>query len=134
MIISTPLILIMIFVSVYMMKVDLTIMNKQGIKWISVRCLLSILGISSLYSALKYLPTTKVLFIKNLHPLLVTMCGYLFLCERVNKLDVISLFGSFSGTIVMNLTKTSSQSHEATSFGTMIGIILSVAATFWITI
>ena len=130
-ILSTPVILILIFISVYLLKIDLTNINREGMKWITVRSIASILGISALYSAIKYLPTSKVLFIKNLHPLLVTAWGYWLLNEWINKFDIVSLVGAFIGTVVMNITKTNSQTSDSTSYETFIGIILSIIATFY---
>ena len=100
---STPLVLIYIFITDYFMNIDLKMINLKAVKWISIRSISSIGYISSVFSAIKYLPASKVLFIKNLHPLFVAACGFWLMKEKVNKYDIISLIGAFLGTIVMNI-------------------------------
>lgn len=56
-----------------------------------------------LYHAVKYLPLVQVALIINLMPLFTAIFGYLYLKERLSKLEIIVLIVSFGGVTVLIL-------------------------------
>lgn len=56
-----------------------------------------------LYDAVRYLPLVEVALITNLMPLFTALFGYWLLKEVLTIADVIMLFASFSGIVVLIL-------------------------------
>jgi len=82
------------------------------------------------YCSLKFLPSSKATLISTCHPLLVSICAYYFLKEKMNKFDVIAVVGALLGVMLMNINKTDSTKIETSHFLTILGIILCSITTF----
>ena len=94
--------------------------------FVFLRWVMGTIAMPMSFLALKYLPSSKSIFIRNLHPLIVTIIAYLLLKERINKYDLISVIGAFMGVIWMNINETLSSKISTTSEEVKLGIMFSI--------
>ncbi|CAI2367937.1 unnamed protein product [Moneuplotes crassus] len=109
-------------------KVNLLDIKKEGRLYLALRCFLGILASPMFYCSIKFLPTSKATLISKTHPLFVTLCGYLFLKEKMTKYDTLAVIGAFAGVVTMNINKTDSTKIETSDYLTILGVILCAGA------
>jgi drug/metabolite transporter (DMT)-like permease len=86
------------------------------------------------FMGLKYLPSSKVTLIINIHPLLVAIIAYLLLREVLTKLDIGCLMGSFLGIVLFSMSNTKSKVDNSTNQEYILGIGMIATATISVTI
>ena len=55
--------------------------------------------------AIKMLPISMAQIINNMRPFYVTIMAYVFLNEKLSPMDLVGLFGSFAGVILLIIGK-----------------------------
>ena len=110
-------------------NINLLDVKNEGRFWLAMRCVSGIISAPCFYMAVKYLPSSKATFIKNSYPIFVAVAAYLFMGEDINIYQGITTLTVFSGTIIMNLSKTTSEKLDHTDEEIWFGIILSLIAT-----
>lgn len=82
---------------------------KSGYKLtLLLRCILGGIGMPSYFTGLKYIPATKATLILNVSPLIVAIMAFYFLHEKITKLSILALIGSFIGVVLFSLHKSDS--------------------------
>ena len=120
----TPIMILITLIQAWVLKVDIFKIEPEARKWIALRCFFGTTAMPWFFVGLKYLPSSKATFIKNLQPLMISFGGYLFLKEKISKIDFIAIYGAFIGIIIMNYKKTDSSKIDSTSELVTFGIIL----------
>ena len=126
MVVMAPIIAIMTLIQAWYLGVNILKIKKEARKWVLIRCIMGTTAMPMSFIALKYLPSSKSTFIRNLHPLMVTLIAFLLLKEKINKLDVIAVVGAFLGVVLMNISDTESSKINTTPEEVKLGIMFSL--------
>ena len=98
-----------------MLNVNILRVESEGRKWLALRCILGVIAMPAFFVGLKYLPSSKATFIRNLQPIFVSIIAYLFLKEKIGRPDLVAIGGAFIGVVFMNYNKTDSSKIETSS-------------------
>ena len=126
MIAKTPIVILTTFVQAWMLKVNIFRVESEGRFWLAIRCLLGVIAMPCFFVGLKYLPSSKATFIRNLQPVMVSIAAFLCLKEKITKADIVAVFGAFAGVILMNYQKTNSSKIDSSYDLVILGITLCV--------
>ena len=124
MLIRSSILVVITIIQSKMSGVNILDIKKEGRFWLFMRCLLGAIAMPCYFMGIKYLPASKAYIIGNIHPMLVTIAAIYFLSETITKYQLLAVFVAFIGVIVMNITKTSSDTIETSNRMRIVGIIL----------
>lgn len=63
------------------------------------------IGFTAFYTAFYYAKTSEVLIIHSLNPMIASVIAYLYLHEKVAKLEAILVCSAFLGVVILALAK-----------------------------
>ena len=129
MLIRSSILVVITIIQSRMSGVNIFDIKKEGRYWLFMRCLLGAIAMPCFFMGIKYLPSSKAFIIGNIHPMLVSIAAIFFLNEVITCYQLLAVVVAFIGVIVMNMTKTSSDTIETSDKKMIIGIILCSTST-----
>jgi drug/metabolite transporter (DMT)-like permease len=79
---------------------------------LSIRVATGVISFYFIYTAIKYLPIFIVSLVINLAPIFTSIMGFIFLKERITRIEVFALLLAFSGVYILVSSSTSSSSTD----------------------
>jgi drug/metabolite transporter (DMT)-like permease len=103
---------------------------QKDCRWLLfVRTISGGIAIPLVFLGLKYLPSSKATLIINVHPLLVAIVAFFLLKEKLTKIDIFALMGSFVGILLFASHNNKSSIESSTKEEYLFGILMITFAT-----
>ena len=75
----------------------------ENMKWMVLRVLSGLFGISSMMVCVKWFSLTTISVVTGLNPVITMIFGVLLMKEAINSIDIVCIFLSFFAVILMTL-------------------------------
>lgn len=89
------------YISLKKDKVNILSIPGGTFKYIMLRCLTGVLSVFCMYLAIDVLPLSLAVTLYYTSPIFTAVVCYLFLGEKLSKLEIISIFSSLFGMILL---------------------------------